>query len=376
MRPVTLDDGLLTTLAEAKGEALVSVIFPTHLKGPDVAQDRIRLKNALTDVDDLLEQAGSKRRWREEFLSRARKLLTDDEFWAHQGRGLALYIEEDGGIVPVALSDHPEPLIAIANSHHVRHLFVELLRDPLDALVLTKGFVGLYAVDPRSATRVEADLPKSMEDANWFMDRERQLQQRSDRAGGSPSNHHGHDPADRMDEDVNRFLRGVAQALPESSGDGPLVVLGDEPLIDLFRKVCRREVVGVGLDGTHRAESEVEVHRSVRPVIDDRFAGRLEDHGRQAAEALGAAETVSLFPDALEAAVTGRISKLFLDRGAEPVWGRFDPATLESTAGLDPAVGVVDLIDRLAVAARSTGAEVCPMPAPVDSHGFVGVLRF
>jgi hypothetical protein len=374
MRPVTLDEEMFARLTGEAGEALVSVLFPTHLKGPDIAQDRIRLKNALTEVDDLLEQDGRRRRWREALLRRAHKLLTNDEFWAHQGQGLALYIGEDGELAPVALSDHPEPLVSVADAYHVRHLFSELLRTPLDALVLTKGHVGLYLVDPRSASRVEADLPASMEDANWFMDRESQLQQRAERAG--PSTYfHGHDPSDRMDEDVSRFLRGVAHALPETGREDPLVVMGDEPLIDQFRRICRRNIVGVSLDGTSD-ESEALVHRRVRKVIDDRFSVLLDDHRRHASEAIGSAETVTLFPEALQAAVTGRIAKLYLHRAASPIWGHFDPTTLESAAGLERSVGTVDLLDRLAVAARGTGAAVHPMSDAVEGHDFVGVLRF
>ncbi len=83
-----------------------------------------------------------------------------------------------------------------------------------------------------------------------------------------------------------------------------------------------------------------------------------------------------MFPDALEAAVTGRLSNLFLHHGAEPVWGLFDPEKLESSAGADRAPGTVDLLDRLAVSALATGAEVLSMKSPVNKSGFVGVRRF
>ena len=375
VRPATLDQKLFDRLTEARGRGMVSILLPTHVKGPETAQDRIRLKNALTEVDDLLTDGGWRRTDREQSLSKARGLLTDDEFWAHQNQGLALYVDDEGDIVPVAVSEELPPLTCVADSYHVRYLLPELLMAPLDALVLTKGAVALFTVDSQTASPVEADLPFSMADANWFMDREAQLQNRANRAGATGM-HHGHDPSDRMDEDVQRFLRAVAEALPSAPDDEPLVVLGDDPVIDLFRDLCRREVIGVGLDGSERADSAVEVQRRVGPFIDKRVAERLQRHQEEAEEALGTADTVTIFPDALEAAVTGRLSNLFLHHGAEPVWGLFDPETLEASAGAERAPGTVDLLDRLAVSALATGAEVQPMKSPVNKSGFVGVRRF
>jgi hypothetical protein len=375
VRPATLDQKLFDRLAEARGRGLISILLPTHIKGPETAQDRIRLKNALTEVDDLLTDGGWRRTDREQSLSKARGLLTDDEFWAHQGQGLAMYIDDGGDIVPVAVSEELAPLTCVAESYHVRHLLPELLLAPLDALVLTKGSVALFSVDTRVASPVDADLPSSMDDANWFMDREAQLQNRANRTGATGM-HHGHDPSDRMDEDVQRFLRAVAEALPSAPDDEPLVVLGDDPVIDLFRGLCRREVIGVGLDGSERADSAVEVQRRVGPIIDKRLAERLDRQQEAAEEALGTTDTVTMFPDALQAAVTGRLAKLFLHHGADPVWGHFDPETLEARAGADRVPGTVDLLDRLAVSALATGAEVLSMRASVNKSGFVGVRRF
>jgi hypothetical protein len=375
VRPAMLDQELFNRLAEVRGKGLISILLPTHVKGPETAQDRIRLKNALTEVDDLLTDAGWRRTDREQSLSKARGLLTDDDFWAHQGQGLALYIDDRGDVVPVAVSEELMPLTCVADSYHVRHLLPDLLRVPLRALVLTKGSVALFAVDPRVATPVDADLPSSMDDANWFMDREAQLQNRANRTGATGM-HHGHDPSDRMDEDVQRFLRAVAEALPSAPDDEPLVVLGDDPVIDLFRGLVRREVIGVGLDGSDRADSAAEVQRRVGPIIDDRLAARLERHQEAAEEALGTADTVTMFPDALEAAVTGRLAKLYLDQTADPIWGHFDPETLAASAGADRVPGTVDLLDRLAVSALGTGAEVLVMGSSVNKSGFVGVRRF
>lgn len=373
MRPRTLDRDLADRLAGATGEGLVSILIPTHRMGPETAQDRIRLKNAVSELDDLMDAAGRRRPSREKQLAGLRRLLDDEEFWAHQGDGLGCYVGDDGEVTAVAVGEPLDMTVTVASAYHVRHLLPPLERQRLQALVLTKGSVGLFEVDIHGASAGEADLPRSMDDVNWFMDHESQTQRHSDRAG-SAGIQHGHDPSDRMHEDLGRFLRAVDDALP--AGDGPLAVLGDDPLIDDFRKVTEREVIGLGLDGTDRAESATEVHRRVLPVIEDRFTAWLESNRQAAESALGSQDVITLFPEALTAAATGRVSRVFLRRGAAPVWGFFDPESFESHAVSERTVGTVDLIDRLAVVARSLGAEISTFDEGVDKYDFVAVCRF
>ncbi|MEX2280041.1 MAG: hypothetical protein WEA76_08135 [Acidimicrobiia bacterium] len=375
MRPVALDEKLFNELANARGEGLVSVLMATHVKGPEIAQDRIRLKNALTEVDGMLTAADWRRTDRDARLEKARGLLDDEDFWAHQARGLALYVDSDGDITPVALGEAPPALSTVADCFHVRHLIAPLVRASLPALVLTKGSVALYAVDSGGAQPVDADLPASFDDANWFVDREPQEQRHADSAG-SAGVRHGHDPSDRVAEDLNRFLRAVAQALPEGARKGPIVVFGDDPIVDGFRRVFDSKVIGLGLDGTGRADSLAEIGRRVGAVIDERASARLVANREAAQDALGTADTVTLFPDVLYAAVSGRLSHVYLRSDADPIWGRFDAPALDAAAVDERAVGTVDLLDRLAVTARGTGASVLPMTGDADGCDFVGVRRF
>jgi hypothetical protein len=375
MRPVTLDEALFGDLARTTGEGLVSVLIPTHVKGPETAQDRIRLKNALNDVDEMLEQAGWRRKDREERLARARALESDDEFWAHQDHGLALYIDEACQIVPVALGDEPPAVVTIADGFHVRHLLGCLMRVTLPALVLTKGEVALYAIGARRADVVKADLPSSFEDVNWFTDREPQMSRHADRAG-SAGVQHGHDPDEQRSEDVLRFLRAVDHALNGEASRGPLAVLGDEPLVDGFKRISEREIVDLRLDGSAASTSEAEVWKRVRPVIEDRMRAKLAANNAAARTALGTADVVTILPDILYAGVSGRLSDLYVKRDTRPIWGRFDQTALDAVAGAALEVGTVDLVDRLVVCARATGAEVHLMEGDADGCDFVGVRRF
>ena len=286
-----------------------------------------------------------------------------------------MYIDGEGEIRPVALGEEPPAVCTVADSHHIRHLLVELMEETLPALVLTKGAVALYSVDSTGATVVDADLPTSFDDVNWFMDRERYESRHAD-SSGSAGVRHGHDPSDRMTEDLHRFLRAVSQAVTDAIGTSALVVFGDEPVIDDYRRIADREVVPLGLDGTGRFDSPAEIGKRVRPIIAERVAAALAANNQAARDALGTADTVTLFPDVLYAAVSGRLSHVYIQRDAPPVWGRFDAAALDAAAGSEHGVGSVDLLDRLIDAARTTGAELKVMEGDADGCQFVGVRRF
>ena len=105
MLPTRLDSERFDRLAERTGNDLISIVIPTHEKGRrEIAQDAIRLKNALGQVDARLEALGWRTRNRTNRLARAHALFDDQEFAEHQSAGLAVYIDEDGDTIPIALT--------------------------------------------------------------------------------------------------------------------------------------------------------------------------------------------------------------------------------------------------------------------------------
>jgi hypothetical protein len=205
MRPQRLTESVFDSLAAASGEDLISVFLPTHKKGRDVAQDKIRLKNQLSAIDDTLAGLGWKPRRRSQRLSAAHDLLDDLEFWEHQNGGLAVYIDDAGEVVPVATTRpvHSEPVVMAV--FMLRLIAGDLNGFDLPVLALTKGQVSLFKVNETGAEEISAEFP-SYDDVNWFVDREKERQQHPDMAG-TDRGRHGHDPSDRNDEDLARFLR-------------------------------------------------------------------------------------------------------------------------------------------------------------------------
>ena len=375
MRPRALDGETFDRLAATNGKVLVSLLLPTYVRGPDIPQNRIRLKNLIGGVDDQLERAGWKTRERKLQLRHAQELLADHGFWEQQLKGLAVYVDDDARVLPVAIPDGVDMLTNISGTYHVRHLIPSLHAPRLQVLVLARKEVRLYEASRHHANRLEVDLPDSMDDVNWFMDREAQLQQHPNSAG-SAGYHHGHAPADRSEEDLNRFLRAVADALPDYAEEGPLVMLGEDSLVGLFSQICMREIVSPPSGGIQDVDDPAEIYEKVSPVMAARERSFKEDSLELALKHLEIGDAVTSLVDALEFAVSGRVSQLILNSRAEPEWGRFDPATLEVQQEEESSLGVGDLVDRVAAHAMAFGAEIRIVDVPIEGHNFVAVLRF
>jgi hypothetical protein len=354
---------------------LISLYLPTHVRGAEIDQSRIMLKNGIAQVDRRLEDAGWKPRVREERLEAAHALLDDQEFWEHQGPGLGVLIDDEGRPTPVALTDPVEKRMVVAREFHLRPTIPSIETTRLPVLVLTRHGVRLYSASSHDAYPLEADLPKSVDDVNWFVDREKQRQQHADRAGSKRSRH-GHDPSASEGEDLDRFLRAVSAGLPEADPLRPLVVLGDDNLVARFENVHDLEMISPPNSGIGDVDDVREVHEKAAEVVEDHETTEQETHLELAREQLGTGKAITDVTEGLTAAVSGRVSRLLIQREASPIWGRFDASTLDVTFHDEQEVLDVDLLDRLAVHAMLTGAPVATTETPVDGHVFVAITRF
>ena len=373
MRTLHLDDSIFDELAATSGRDLISIFIPTHRRGRDVAQDRIRLKNRLSEVEAELDGLGWKGRDRSNRLAMAEALLDDREFWEHQDEGLALYIGEDGDITPISTS-HPHETSTIMPVFLLRPLLSELDDTPALVMALSRDEVALFTATERSVERMDTNLP-SFGEVNWFVDRETQRQQHPDRAGTS-RNRHGHDPSERSDEDLRRFLREVAAAVPHADRANPLVVLGDGDLVSRFANLSERSTMSPDNSGISSPFSEDEVLELTQAVLADQASERSVAGIAEAAEQVGIGNATRDITEALPAAVSGRVGRVVIHRQAAPVWGRLDMSTLEVGTSEEKRPGDVDLLDRLVVESRAHGAEVASVESEIEGSAFVAIYRF
>ncbi len=376
MRPLQLNLDTFDELSRRSGVDLISILIPTHKKGRDVAQDPIRLKNQIADVDNRLESLGWSGRDRSDRLAPAIALLEDKDFWEHQSAGLGVFIDDQRELVPVSIPVTVEPFAHVGQVFHVRNLVpgMGVVRVPI--LVLAKKAVRLLYGTKYDIDEVDVDLPESIEDVNWFVDREKERQQHPDRAG-STRNRHGHEPSSREDEDRSRFLRAVSDALPRDVVDGPLVVVGDDDLVERFRNLVDFETISPRNSGISAPADDAMILEKATPALEGIESSRESEALKRALDNLGVGRASHSLVEALPAGVTGKIGEVVIRRDLDPVWGRFDATKLTvDIRGDEAGPGDVDLLDRLLVESYKTGARVTTIADPIDPNGFIAVHRY
>lgn len=374
MRATHLDESVFDDLADRSGSNLISVLIPTHKTGREIAQDQIRLKNGLSEIDDQLADLGWKPRPRRERLAVAMDLLDDREFWEHQDAGLALFIDDDGEVETVSTTSSLDGFATVMPVFMLRPLVGDLNALRIPVLALTRDEVGLFVATRFSFEPLPGELP-SYDDVNWFVDRETQRQQHPDRAGTTRSRH-GHEDASRDDEDLTRFLREVDDALEDFDSGAKLIVLGDDDLAARFANVSSRETTSPPNSGISTPFTNQDVEQRLEGVIEQMEQTRLDEVLSATSDSLGTGMGTSDLEDALAAAMSGRVETLVIHTLADPVWGRFDESSFDAAIHESKQPGDVDLLDRLVVWASRNGAEIVASDSPVEGKEFAAIFRY
>lgn len=374
MRAKHLDESVFDDLADRSGSNLISVLIPTHKKGREIAQDQIRLKNGLSEVDDRLADLGWKPRQRRDRLAAAMELLEDREFWEHQDAGLAVFIDDEGQVETVSTTSPLESFTSVMPVFMLRPLVADLNALRIPVLALTRDEVELFVATRFSVDPLPAELP-SYDDVNWFVDRETQRQQHPDRAGTDRSRH-GHEDATRDDEDLSRFLREVDDALEGFDPDAEMIVLGDDDLAARFANVSDRKTTSPSNSGISAPITSQDVEQRLGGMIEQMEDDRLAEVLSAVSDSLGVEMGSSDLEDALAAVMSGRVGTIVIDTKAAPVWGRFDETSFDAEIHESKQSGDVDLLDRLVVWGGRNGAEIVATDSPVHGRDFAATFRY
>ena len=167
----------LTALMDATPDLGVSIFLPTHVRGAEIRQDPIRLKNLAAEARDKLLAAGLRRAEADGMLAPATALVEDYKFWQRQSHGLAVFL--DGARarhhkVPLPL---PEKAV-VGPGFYVRPLLPVLAADgAFLVLAITADRVRLFEASRFAITEDEgADLPGDLGEVMGESDYENPLQ--------------------------------------------------------------------------------------------------------------------------------------------------------------------------------------------------------
>ncbi len=126
----TRSKGKLKMLMEKHREPCISIYLPTHQAGPEIQQDRIRLKNQIRQAENLLFLANVHSAEVENLLEPVQALVNDEPFWLHPSEGLALFRSQDVFDLYRLPSSFKE-LVVVSNHFYLKPLLPFLGNDGL-----------------------------------------------------------------------------------------------------------------------------------------------------------------------------------------------------------------------------------------------------
>ena len=306
--------------------------------------------------------------------------MEDARFWAHAETGLALFVSPEG-LKSFRLPAAVEEAMLVSTRLWIAPLLPFVAADDgFHVLALSKSQVRLMRGSRYELAEVGlGQIPTSQAEALRFDDRESQLHSHAANRVGSgqvSATFHGQGVASDFDDvDRARFLQVVDRGLAEVlTGDsGPLVLAGVGEIVSQFRNLSdHRNIVESSIAGDPGRRSLQDLHQNALPLV----ASKLNADRLRARELYGSTPTVETIAEAVDAATTGRVATLFVDR-RQRLWGAFDPESKQVEEHLDRQPGDGDLIDLVARETLEHGGEVFAVDAAEMPSGgaLAAVLR-
>ena len=338
----------------------ISIYVPTH-RANHVEEDRIRFKNALSDVKrnlqngPLFPSGGMNERETEGFLGEALDLLDDNEFWQNQSDGLAVFIGKDHfHVFTVPVNFNP---MTYVKTHFYLRPMMPLLNgeDRFFLLALSQGDVRFFEGHAHHITPVKiSDLvPDNLQAAMALDAPEKSLQHHS--GGGQTGIHHGHGLHKNQKEwQISTYCRMVDKGLMEMLHDenAPLIIAAVDDLVPLYREVSDySNIVDFHISGNPENDSPGLLHEKAWSKMKGYFRQEIEIEKDRFSEALAQGKASFALTDILPKAINGRVQTLFLAKDAPVLWGSYDETKNEAVIHEEQRPSSVCLYD---LAARKT----------------------
>ncbi|MDP4174383.1 MAG: hypothetical protein Q8933_10470 [Bacteroidota bacterium] len=354
----------LKMLTKVRQEPCVSIYIPTHVKGAEIIQDPIRLKNHLREIERDLKNRGYNTLMIPELLHPAYSLLDDDSFWNYMSESLAVFLAKDEFHyyrIPIKTEDRNY----ISNRFFVKPL-LSLINKAKSYYILTldQKSIRLFKTNPYSMDEIELkDVPQNLAEYIESEQSEQKKYYRSEVGSQNPrffaGSAAGTDDA-KHDRDILRYFqtvdRGVFNIVKEDNI--PMVLSGAEFLIPLYREVnSYQNIVLEGITGVPGDIGLEEIFRQsqeiMRPYYEEEETKALTKYG----ELSNSGRTSTIIGEIVKAAFSKRIETLFINPNVRQ-WGIFDSRNFEVKLHNNPKEGDEDILELTVVQTLLNGGNV------------------
>jgi len=375
----------LKALMEKREGPCVSVFMPTHRRGAETQQDRIRFKNLLKQAEDRLTHNGLRVPNAKELLQPAQALVQNSLFWSHQSDGLAVFFSGEGAR-QYSLPFNFEELVVVADQFHLKPVLPLLSGDGrFYVLALSQNQVRLLQGTRYSVDELDPNgIPQSLEEALRLDTPEKLVQWHTRMRGGTgkrASTFHGHGGApDDLKENLLHYLRQVDKGLHELIGNVhvPLVLAGVEYLFPIYREAnTYSHLLDEGIPGNPEGLTAQQLHAQAWNIVEPHFQKTQQEAVDQYIKLAGTGRTSKDMEVIVREAYYGRVDVLFVAIGVQR-WGSFDIDT-DTVHWRDKAKpGDEDLLDFAAIQTFLNGGIVYavePEKVPDDRH-LAAIFRY
>ncbi|MDZ7682912.1 MAG: hypothetical protein U5J63_14655 [Fodinibius sp.] len=340
----------ILNLAQQEHDVCISIYLPTHVKGEEVQQDPIRLKNLLSEAKEQLEEREVSDRKIEELLSESRDLLDKPLFWQHNDKGLALFISEDDFEyfrIPHSFKER-----VMVNDHFLITPLVPMisLEGTFCILALSQKKVRLLRCTRANVEEIELeDSPKSMEEFKKYDVYEKNIT--SAGSGGSTSMFHGWGDGSVETDYVENYLKTIENEVTSilRKRNDPLILAGINEAVSIYRNVNHySRLMEQAVTGNPDPKSNDEIKDEGWEVIQSYFLKDMYNDIERFGNLSGSEKQSDNLTKIVEAAYYGKVESLFVPIG-EHSWGWFDMErdTVHHSKG--PKNGEYDLINMAAI---------------------------
>ncbi|MFF0156371.1 chemotaxis protein [Streptomyces sp. NPDC005263] len=361
-----LSPATLTGLRRPRPYPAVSVLTPTHRREPDNAQDRVRLRNVMTEAKRQLEADPTVPRERRVEVGRQLDQALTEVDLAHAEDGLVIY--------------------AAPGEHHVW----SLTRPVPERVVLSDTFLTRNLVSAQAADRSFWVLSVSADRATlWSGGTDRVFEARTgdfplarsrDNFDAERQERIGDLPSTFQDEDTRHFLRAADTAMSAvlRVDERPLYVTGEPAALAAL------DEVGSATEGAARLRhgglahgTPESVWSAVRPLVAAEARRSTDTVARILESARGHRAFAAGVDEVWQSAQEGRVGLLAVEENYR-VTVRDDDGDHLVPAASGDLDAREDIVDEIVEQCLETGADVRFVPdgALGDADGMAAVLRY
>lgn len=369
-----LNNQLLAKLLNQQSGPCLSISQNTHRSFPDNAQDVIRFKNLVKQLEASLEKMGGEAiKEKERLLAPFKRLAADSEFWKHNYDGLVVLSNATDSYVFKVQS----PVIDFAVVAHSWHL------KPLLRSLQTADRFQVLAVSRDSATLYEGNryaLDKAAT-ASTFPHVNEDIGGIDDTHVTSAKTHHI-ERSNEIDKDTENYFRAVDRATYESysaPSDLPLILVTLPEHQGMFRRISHNPYLleqGVGVDP--KSLEANDLLQRVWQVMEPIYHQRTRDEIERFKQAQGTGLSQDDVEEVYKAALAGRVEHLLVDADLR-IPGKLLPEQerIEFVGSFD-APDAEDVLDDIAELVLRNGGRVMVVPPEImpTPTGVAAVYRY